>query len=101
VPEDVQAGSEAALRAMFAFDALHLGRTVHLSDVYAAVQAVPGVVAVDVDVFRFKHRVDRQGRGGDAEVVPRLLIGPGELAWVEEVDDLGVTETRPEPRGRP
>lgn len=98
VAEDVQAGSDAALRGLFAFDALDLGRSVHLSDVYAAIQAVAGVVAVDVDVFRFKWEPDRRGRGGGDLVVPRLLIGPGDLAWVDDVDDLRVTGTRPETR---
>jgi hypothetical protein len=86
--EDVQAGAEKALRALFDFEALRLGETVHLSDIHAAIMRVEGVVAVDVDEFRFKHPAHRVGRGGDALVQPRLLLAPGELAWVEAADDL-------------
>ncbi|CUU16615.1 putative baseplate assembly protein [Bradyrhizobium barranii] len=39
---------EAALRAHFAFDARELGQPVQQSDVIAAAQSVPGVVAVDL-----------------------------------------------------
>lgn len=41
----------AKLRTEFAFDARELGQPVALSEVYAAMQAVKGVVAVDVDTF--------------------------------------------------
>jgi hypothetical protein len=40
---------EAALRAHFAFDARELAQPVFASDVIAVAQAVPGVVAVDLD----------------------------------------------------
>ncbi|MBR0774296.1 putative baseplate assembly protein [Bradyrhizobium diazoefficiens] len=39
---------EAALRAHFAFDARELGQPVQQSDVIAAAQSVPGVIAVDL-----------------------------------------------------
>ncbi len=39
---------EAALRAHFSFDARDLGQPVQQSDVIAVVQAVPGVIAVDL-----------------------------------------------------
>ncbi len=44
----VLADVEAALRAHFSFDARELGAPVYQSDVIAAAQAVPGVVAVDL-----------------------------------------------------
>jgi len=44
----VLAAVEAALRAHFAFDARELGQPVQQSDVIAAAQSVPGVVAVDL-----------------------------------------------------
>jgi hypothetical protein len=44
---------EAALRAAYAFDARALGQAVALAEVYALIQAVPGVVAANVtDLFR-------------------------------------------------
>ncbi|EJN07241.1 phage tail-like protein [Bradyrhizobium sp. YR681] len=44
----VLAAVEAALRAHFAFDARELGQPVQQSDVIAAAQSVPGVVAIDL-----------------------------------------------------
>ena len=44
----VLAAVESALRAQFSFDVRAFGQPVFLSEVIAAVQAVPGVVAVDV-----------------------------------------------------
>ncbi|NIQ57895.1 MAG: hypothetical protein GWN71_32215, partial [Gammaproteobacteria bacterium] len=53
-----------------------------------------GVLAVDLDVFRFKRAEDRAGRGGDGAVQPRLLVGPGELVWVADATDLRITNVR-------
>src|SRR5262249_34364284 len=47
--EKVLAAVEQALRDNFSFAARSFGQPVHLSDVIAVVQAVPGVIAVDVD----------------------------------------------------
>ena len=47
--EKVLAAAEQALRDSFAFAARSFGQPVHLSEVVAAIQAVPGVIAVDVD----------------------------------------------------
>jgi uncharacterized phage protein gp47/JayE len=44
----VLAAVEAALRAHFAFDARELGQPVQQSDVVAAAQSVPGIVAIDL-----------------------------------------------------
>lgn len=51
LPEKVLAAVEAALRARFSFEARSFGQPVALSEVVAATQWVPGVVAVDVDSF--------------------------------------------------
>ena len=56
----------AALLGTFAFDARAFGQPVALSEVMAAIQAVPGVVAVDVNALR---RLDQVG---GADVQPRL-----------------------------
>jgi hypothetical protein len=45
----VLAAVEEALRAQFSFDVRAFGQPVFLSEVIAAVQEVPGVIAVDVD----------------------------------------------------
>ena len=43
---------EAALRSTFSFDAREFGEPVSKSEVVAAMQAVPGVVAVDLNLFQ-------------------------------------------------
>jgi predicted phage baseplate assembly protein len=60
--DDVVAAVEQALRASFSFDARAFGQPVMLSEVMAAMQAVPGVLAVDLNrlnridnVFRRKE----------------------------------------------
>ena len=53
-PDAVRDSARAALLAFFAFEAVPLGRAVHASSVYAALQAAHGVVAADVDVFHLK-----------------------------------------------
>jgi predicted phage baseplate assembly protein len=71
----VVAAVEAALRSSFSFDARAFGQAVNLSDVVAVMQAVPGVVAVDVDELT---RIDGIGGDGLAGPLPASLpqIGP-------------------------
>lgn len=85
--DSVSTDADTALRAIFDFDAIRLGQTIHLSDVYLAVQSVDGVAAVDVDEFRFPDQDE-----GTSEA--RLLIAPGELAWIDASADLEVTSAR-------
>ena len=80
----VRQHADAALRDLFAFDALELGEAVSLSDVHRAVQNVEGVVSVDVDDFRFQDEAV-----GTAK--PRLLVRPEELVWVDDPEDLRVS----------
>jgi hypothetical protein len=97
---DVVPVARAALRRYLSFEQLDFGRAVHLSDVYGALQAVPGVVSVDVDVLRFKpfgtgeefarFLVERGSSG--APVQPHLLLRSAELAVVEAADDAKVSE---------
>ena len=49
IEEDVLAAVEAALRANFSFAARAFGQPVTLSEVVAAIQNTPGVVAVDIN----------------------------------------------------
>lgn len=65
----VVAAVEAALRSRFSFDAREFGRPVMLSEVMAAMHAVPGVVAVDVDQL---SRIDNRQRRG--ELLPPAAI---------------------------
>jgi hypothetical protein len=54
VREEVLVAAKQALVAFFAFDNLALARSLHRSDIYAVLQAVPGVTALDLDLFHFK-----------------------------------------------
>jgi predicted phage baseplate assembly protein len=58
LPERVKAELEAALREQFGFEARSFGQGVALSEVVAAMQAVPGVVMVDVDEL---YRISEDG----------------------------------------
>jgi uncharacterized phage protein gp47/JayE len=49
--EKVLAAVEQQLRVQFSFDARAFGQPVMLSEVIAAVQSVPGVIAVEVEKF--------------------------------------------------
>jgi hypothetical protein len=51
VTEAVLAAVKTALRDRYRFDARAFGQPVALSEVMAVIQAVPGVVAVDIDKF--------------------------------------------------
>ena len=84
LPAVVHREADAALRALFAFDALELGEAVGLSHVHRAVQGVEGVTSVDVDEFRFTTQP-----AGTAK--PRLVVAPNQLIWVADPDDLQVT----------
>ncbi len=54
VREEVLAAARGALVAFFAFDRMPIARAVHRSDLYAVLQAVTGVVSVDLDHFHFR-----------------------------------------------
>lgn len=57
-PDAVQAAATAAITQAFAFDRVQMGRPVHLSDAYAVLQGVAGVMAVDVDLLHLKDHTD-------------------------------------------
>jgi hypothetical protein len=85
VVADVQKAAQEALVASLAFEHVQLGQAVHLSDVFAVVQAVAGVAACDVDKLEFKDPADRTSHGASADAVqPRLRIFPGELPALED-----------------
>ena len=100
VAETVVADARTALLEAMSFERRSFAEAVYLSDVYAVLQGVRGVKAVDIDRldlkstdpdFRLRHGLDPQ-KGG---LQPRLYmlparpggtpstILPAELAWVE------------------
>ena len=72
--------ARAKLLALFAFDAMPLGKAVFLSSIHATLQAATGVVAVDVDVFQLRQfqnltAIERAIRAVDAgPVQPHIRI---------------------------
>jgi hypothetical protein len=92
----VLAAARAAVIDLLSFARVALGQALHLSEIYATLQAVPGVVFADVDRFLFKRPpgfTDAQfasyvrGRGG--------LVTAGVPAVVQ--DNLRVFVARPNP----
>ena len=98
--ETVLAGVEAALRSAFSFDRRALGQPVQQSEVIAAAQAAPGVVAVDLE--RLYGGTEPGGQGppwlhdrllakrmhvvnGVAVEAELLTLDPGPLALLEEM----------------
>jgi hypothetical protein len=85
VPEDVQTAAQAALVDLFAFDRVDLGRAIHLSDVFAAVQAVAGVTACDVNLFQYKNAADATSHGATTDAVqPHLRMFRDELPSIQD-----------------
>jgi uncharacterized phage protein gp47/JayE len=52
---DVTAAALQTVRAALSFDQLELGEALHLSQIYAVLQGVSGVIAADVTQFGFKN----------------------------------------------
>jgi predicted phage baseplate assembly protein len=94
LPEDVEKAAKRALEDYF--KGLNLGESIHISEIYNAIQSADGVMAVDVDLFGYKDESDRISHGSDMEPaltrVPiigthpdLLMIRPAELAelsWI-------------------
>jgi predicted phage baseplate assembly protein len=59
VQADVLAAVRSAVLESLSFDALELGQSVHLSEVYRVIQSVAGVVSADMSVFQPKRVADR------------------------------------------
>jgi hypothetical protein len=87
--EDVVRRCREALAEHFGFGNRDFGQAAHLSDVYAALQAVEGIVAADV------NRLDFKPTGIDVPlpspvVRDHLAIGPSEMAAIERPEDIVV-----------
>jgi uncharacterized phage protein gp47/JayE len=55
VASKVEKAARAALATALSFETLEFAQSIHLSDVYAILQNVSGVVSVDIDHFMFKQ----------------------------------------------
>jgi len=81
---DVLMAAEERLREHMDYHNVEIGESLDVSDVYEALQAVPGVIYVDVD--RLKYGTDPEREAHEmpvGEVLPRLRILPGEIASTE------------------
>jgi hypothetical protein len=95
----VEAAARASVRALFAFDAREFGQDVHLSDVFAALQAAEGVEAADVDLLAYapvtpKARQDPVPARlpiASATAATTTTIEPAQLAVLADPAVLGVT----------
>lgn len=72
--DEIDIAARTALTALLSLEAWPLGRSVHLSAISAALQAVPGIVAADIDGFRIKGSngwtaAERLRRGATAAAV--------------------------------
>jgi predicted phage baseplate assembly protein len=69
-PAVVAAAHAAAVEAL-SFDRLHLAQSVNLSDLYAVIQGVAGVLSVDIDVLMFKQPAGMTAAQFDASLTER------------------------------
>ena len=97
VIDTVMAAVYAALLDRYSFDSRAFGQPVALSEAIAAIQSIPGVVAVDIDKFYRNDKptpdwlarldADRPAMGADG------VVGAAELLLIDEssLNQLGAT----------
>lgn len=97
--DTVMAAVKADLQQRYSFDAREFGQPVALSEVIAAMQAIAGVVAVDVDRFERSGRqrskrqarliADRPAMGADGVVAAAelLLLDPTSLTHLKGIHE--------------
>jgi hypothetical protein len=105
----VETVARAAVDRLFSFEVRRFGQAAHLSDVYAGLQEVEGVVSVDVNVFTYKDpAVAADHAGSTAPLLAHLPIAvarpnpgspppkifPSELAVIENPADVQIVVTR-------
>ena len=90
--DKVLAAVEQALRDNFAFSARSFGQPVILSEVISVIQAVPGVVAVDIDrLYRSGSTPSLQQRLlADLPIMSNGQLLPAELLTLDTATQLGV-----------
>ncbi len=84
VPDKVLADANAAVAAYFSFENQQFGQPVHLSNVFAALQGVAGVVGADLTTLQYKYPGDALTHGATGGLVQvHLRINDDELAVLE------------------
>ncbi|KHE93413.1 MAG: baseplate J/gp47 family protein [Candidatus Scalindua rubra] len=83
VAPKVADATRSTLLEALSFESLEFAQSIHLSDVYAILQNVSGVVSVDIDLFMFKQKADVTDAGFDNFLddrgIRRLADGTPEL----------------------
>lgn len=82
--ENVQKSAEDAIAQYFSFAKRELGQTVHLSDVYALLQGVAGVMGARITKLKRKS-------GGGATVGDHVLLLPHQIAQLQLPEDAAIT----------
>jgi len=80
VEDDVISVAKKAVLNYFDFNNLQLGQGIHLSDIYAVLQAVEGVTAVVI------NQLDYRQPGPTLKARAHLLIEPDQIAALKEAD---------------
>lgn len=80
VEDDVISVAKKAVLNYFDFNNLQLGQGIHLSDIYAVLQAVEGVTAVVI------NQLDYRQPGPALKARAHLLIEPDQIAALKEAD---------------
>jgi len=92
VKDEVLDVARESLKHLFDFGNRNLGEPVFLIDVYAAAQAIEGVVGVDVNRLQFKRESNRKDHGASPDEVQDLLrLKPFEMPMFEEPEDFVVS----------
>lgn len=77
--ENVIAAARTAVLNYFDFNNLQLGQGIHLSDMYAVLQGVEGVIAVDITSLYYRE-------AEEPSLETHLRIEPDQIAALEEAD---------------
>ena len=86
---DVAASCHNALLEHLSFERQDFGRAVHLSDIYAVTQSVPGVTGVTVEALHVKPDPGAP-RPAESRIVEHLPVGSHELAAIKDAGDVVV-----------
>jgi predicted phage baseplate assembly protein len=83
--DQVAAAAGIALATGLSFDKLRIGQPIRLSEVYALLQNVPGVLSAEVTRLNFKRASDAQSHhAGTDPVQTSLAIQPDEIAHLDD-----------------
>ncbi|MDQ1427387.1 MAG: hypothetical protein QOK39_863 [Acidimicrobiaceae bacterium] len=98
--ESVEAAARGAISADLSFDRRDLGRDVLLTDAVAAGQAVPGVDAVEFDVFAAVAEADLvagfSAAGPPLAVTERIIVRPARLGGRQAILPAQIASLAPE-----